>query len=153
MAKSAIPFIVILLIVTAGCVRTEPGRGGEVGFYGTMNATESGFVMDGQTTLGGGIPKQDEFENVTVYLFTENGTLIRSHRAGTLTGLLNVSLTTSRTPHYVVIDSPDFWTEPRFTVEYYERSQRDIPRDYGEHNAYARADFPISIPPTPTSPR
>lgn len=153
MAKSAIPLIVLLLIVTAGCVRTEPGRGGEVGFYGTMNATESGFVMDGQITLGGGIPKQDEFENVTVYLFTENGTLIRSHRAGTLTGLLNVSLTTSRTPHYVVINSPDFWEEPRFSVRYYQFMEEKGPREYGIHYAYSRQDLPVEIPPATTSPR
>lgn len=132
-----------ILLLTAGCVRNEPGSGGEVGFYGTMNVSDSRFVMAGQITLGGGTTNQDEFDNVTVYLFTKNGTLLRTHPAGTLTGLLNVSIASDRVPHYVIIDSPDFWRENRITVRYYYRLGPNRDRDYGVRDARSVADYPV----------
>lgn len=109
------PFTVSILsasVLAAGCLRTEPGRAADVGFRGTMNATDSKFVMDGRVTLGGGVPEQDVFHDVIIYFFAENGSLVDSHRVGNLTGFVEVSTTTERPPYYVVINSPDFWEEP-----------------------------------------
>lgn len=134
-----------ILLFTAGCIGNEPGPGGEVGFYGDMSVSDSRFVMDGQITLGGGTTNQDEFDNVTIYLFTKNGTLIQAHRAGTLTGLLNVSIASDQVPYYVIINSPDFWQENRITVRYYYRLESDTNRDYGVRDARSMTDYPVRI--------
>lgn len=138
--------VVSFLLLTAGCLRTEPGRGADVGFRGTMNATDSKFVVDGRVTLGGGVPEQDVFHDVTIYFFAENGSLLDSHRVGNLTGFVEVSTTTERVPYYVVINSPDFWEEPRIVVSYYYRVGRDGDRDYAPRDARSKDDFPVTLP-------
>lgn len=143
--KRFIQIGLVVLLLTAGCLRSEPGPGGEVGFYGEMNVSDSQYVMDGQITLGGGTTSQDAFDNVTIYLFTENGTLIETHRAGTLTGLLNVSIVSNRIPYYVIIDSPEFWEESQITVRYYYRLRSNMTRDYGVRDARSVADYPVPI--------
>lgn len=44
-------------------------------------------------------------------------------------------------PHYVVIDSPDFWREPRAVVDYYRRVEgRNY--DYNQEPARSRDELP-----------
>lgn len=137
-----------LLLLTAGCIRTEPGRGADVGFRGTMNATDSQFIMDGRVTLGGGIPKQDVFQDVTIFFFAENGSFIDSRPVGNLSGFVNVSVTIDRVPYYVVINSPDFWEEPRIVVSYYYRVGTGSDRDYAPKDAHSKEGFPVTLPAT-----
>lgn len=102
--------------------------------------------MDGQVIMGGALPDQDVFRDVTIYLFSENGTLIRSHVAGDLRRPLNVTLTTDQIPHYVIIDSSDFWTEDDINVRYYLCIDVNRSEDYGQSEVQSRDGVPVSFP-------
>lgn len=145
--ESVVVIILTGLLLTTGCIRVEPGPDAPtiINFYGDMNATDSGFTMDGQILVGGALPDQEVFEDVTVYLFTENGTLIESHDAGDLSKPVNVTITAERTPYYVIVDSPDFWLENHIKVEYYQRLDSTVNRDYGEVEIRSRDGYPVRI--------
>lgn len=49
------------------------------------------------------------YEDVTVYLFDENGSTIRAVPVGDFEGSVNVSIRSNRVPRYVILDSPDFY--------------------------------------------
>lgn len=139
--------VVVVVLATSGCMRVEPGPNAPtiINFYGEMNATDSGFTMDGQILMGGALPDQEVFEDVTVYLFTENGTLIKSHVAGDLSKPVNVTITAEKTPYYVIVDSPDFWSESHIKVEYYRRLDSNVNRDFGEVEIRSRDEYPVQI--------
>lgn len=143
-----VSLLLIGLVVSAGCIRTEPGPNANVyvGFFGDMNAEDSTFTMDGRITLGGGVADRDVYRAVIVYLFAENGTLLRSHEVGDMRRPLDVNFTANVVPYYVVIDSPDFWTEDDFVVRYYHRIDSDGTRDYGQSRVQSRDELPVTVP-------
>ena len=147
MHQQKITFGLVLLMMLSGCVpQTEPGQGVEVGFskFGTLDRTETGFLMEGNVTIGGGGSRLDAYDNVTVHLYSGDGTRLLSRSVGTLNGSLYVSLQTKNQPHYVIVDSPDFWLEPRITVRYYVWSSEH--GKYGVEDATTTDDFPVEVP-------
>lgn len=116
---------VILLALLVGCARYPSGPEVHVGYYGSVSATDSGFVMEGYLQLGGGIAEQDHYRGVTLIVLSESGEELYSENLGELDaeGRMNVSvrLNLSTRPHYVVFTSRDFWQED-LTVDYFEWS-------------------------------
>lgn len=136
----------VLLAVTSGCVlpRTEPGYGVDIGFSGDIERQSGAFEMNGSLTVGGGNAKLDAYRNVSVFLYSNDTTLIGEEEIGVLEGRTAVDIRSQRQPQYVIINSPDFWEEPQIEVDYYVWS--DEHQKYGIHEASSRDEFPIELP-------
>lgn len=114
--------VVILVLLIAGC-SYPTGSGVEVTFYGSMNASEATFTVDGSLQSEGGISDLNAFQNVTLYLYAEDGTRLAFRELGDLeanAGRLDVSVSVplSTPPTYVIFDSPDFWRGDASVVYY-----------------------------------
>jgi hypothetical protein len=110
------------MLLLSGCARTEPGTGVSIQFDGTFD-TSDGFHMDGEIETSGGVSPKESYRNVVVCLYFNETDQIVRERVGDLQAddQLSVSITSSRIPTYIVINSPDFW-HPQNEVDYYERS-------------------------------
>lgn len=134
--------MLVINVVTAGCVRTEPGVGVSFEFEGSVNPAPSGFGMKGYVEVDGGIPPQETYRDVTVCLYSSNGTLQDRERLGDLTAAeqLNVSASKSYTPHYIIIDSTDL-DKPNIGSEYYRLIEED--NYYRGHLVASSDGFPV----------
>lgn len=135
----------IFMLLIAGCAYVPSGDEVNVGFTGSLNASSSSFSMEGNITVGGGIPDRQTYRDMTVNLFSEDGDLLLTKKLGNLrtdAGRLDVSIAIQSVPHYVIIESPDFWQEP-MQVEYYVRMDSNYSVEY----ATARDELPAEITP------
>lgn len=145
--------IVVLLIAISGCPQ---GTGGEIDFEGEINATEDGFRLDGEVSNSG--LTAPVHRNVTLYLYTPNGTVIAVDELGTLneSNSLGVSMRTERVPKYVVINSPDFWQhEGSISVDYYVHDEDWQDEPYGAYvprSIDSKDEFPVTVPPNGATP-
>lgn len=145
-------YLIILVSVLSGCVspvgNTPTSRPVEVQydsikFLGDMEANDTRFVMQGELL---GCWEFDmgpaNCRDVTIELYAENGTHLRTYRVGYLNGSTNVSIVAPVVPHYVLIRSPDFWGHLFTNIYYYERLEdgRYWARVIGE-----RDEFPDAI--------
>jgi hypothetical protein len=131
--------VVLVLISFAGCTYPQ-GEEVSISFHGAVNETGSGVEIDGELAAGGGIPEQESFEDVSVVLYDENGTVLHSESVGDLDaegGPLAFTVSVSEQPHYVTFESGDIWDE-KTQVEYFVRCE------YGYCSKYAseRSDLP-----------
>jgi len=145
--KTLTTVLLLLVVVTAGCgdtydETTEP-EPSDIIFIGDFNRTGN-FTMDGhieENGFGNGT-----FRNVTIYLYTENGTLLKAVSVGRFAGRTkDVSISSTSIPTYVIIDSPDFWTQPR-GVEYYEWWEGPRRSQYRGHDIANRSELPVDLP-------
>jgi len=144
--KTLSAVLLLVLVAVAGCGNTydettesEPS---DIVFNGEFNRTEN-FTMDGSLSEGGF--GNGTFRNVTIYLYTENETLIKAVSVGRFVGRQkDVSISSTSIPTYVIIDSPDFWTQPR-SVTYYEwlGEQQNL---YWERSVGNRTELPVNLP-------
>lgn len=112
------------LVPTAGCAGTIPGEGVSIIFSGDVKASESGFQMEGQVSVGSGVSENKTLDSIAVELYTANGDLIYREPIGQMDapyGKVNVSITSVEQPEYIIFTSPDFWEDPVEDVEYYKR--------------------------------
>ena len=133
--------LMITIGLLAGCGYLPRGDTVHVNYYGTIEES-SEFRMDGYLASEGGSPERDAFSNITIRLYTAEGSLISSHDLGELSadhGRLNVSVTEDTVPTYVVFTSPDFWTEP-MSVPYYIKEDGE----YVLHEATSRDEMPVT---------
>jgi hypothetical protein len=150
-----LPFVVLgILLVLAGC--PQGGAGGIITIDGEINATDNGFRLDGDVVEGSSL--QPTYRNVTVYLYTDSGTVIDSKQLGTLNESvvrLDVSMQTDRVPKYVIVNSPDFWDDVHPDLNYYvltKDSQTGPNGIYSEYNVGSKDEFPVKVPPNETRP-
>lgn len=97
----------------------------DVNFIGNVNGDNS-LTVNGTLHLSTNAANHTRYENVSIRLYDENGSLLRSECLGELTVLepIDVSLQYSGVPEYVVVASPGFWqknTVGSFQVDYYYR--------------------------------
>lgn len=121
--QAAVLMTVIALSSFSGCY-VEPGTGGSLAYDGTLEVSDGEFTMQGDLEFEGGRMPQDEYENITLELYAENGTLLYKEHLGTIhdkSDKLDVSVSLSTVPHYVIFDSPDIW-DGQTGVDYYVRS-------------------------------
>lgn len=98
-----------------------------IDFVGDISSGPS-FELNGTLRMDTFGPRQSSFENVSVQLYRNDGSLITSDCLGTLSKShsLNVSLAADEHPEYVIFASHDFWTEETvddFQVQYYVRDE------------------------------
>lgn len=142
--KILLAFGMASLCLLSGC--SLFGQPEVINYVGEMETADEQFRMDGDlvNSSPGDAPT---FRNVTVYLYTENGTMIESKRIGSLQRRTNVSLRSHTVPEYVIFNSPDFWEAGGITggisVSYYEKNERG---NYTERNAGSRSELPVQIP-------
>jgi len=127
---------VLCVLALSGCTIFGPPH--VISIVGEINATDDGFRLDGEVTGGRG--DAGEFRNVTVSLYTENGTLIDSTNVDSLVGRTNVSMRTETIPQYVIIHSPEFWDTQNVDVYYYELGADGY---YSETPATSKEELPV----------
>jgi hypothetical protein len=107
-----------LLVFGAGCEQLEHTPEPRVKFDGNITASDGSFEIEGHFYRSVG--NENVYENVTVHLLDERGERIESVQLGTLDERLPVLVSSSSIPAYVIVDSPDFWQQDNFAVEYFE---------------------------------
>ena len=145
MTWKVVLFVSVLLITPLSGCYVEPGSGTSLEVDGHPNASETGFSWEGQVRLSGGIPTEEVYEDIHVEFYAENGSLIYKERLGTLhnrSERLNVSVSLSVVPYYVVFDSQDIW-DGDMGVPYYVRSKTGH-QGYQIHYASDRSELPIT---------
>ncbi|WP_152436536.1 hypothetical protein [Halosimplex carlsbadense] len=140
----------ILLLVVAGSVAISGcpagNSDGSINFSGELKATESQFALDAAVVNTG--YADTVYRNVSVSLFTTNGTVIESVSIGELRRSTDVSMMSNRIPEYVIRHSPDFWTDGNIDVSYYEfvRDSQAPDGIYTERSVSNETDFPVVVP-------
>lgn len=145
MTKRLFLVLVVLMVPTISGCFVEPGSGGSVEFDGSFNVSDREFTMNGQVRLGGGIPPQDEYRDIQLELYAKNGSLLYKENLGTLhnrSERLDVSVSLSTVPHYVIFDSPDIW-DGETEVDYYVRSP-EVDGGYRFEDTTDRSQLPIT---------
>jgi len=136
---ASLVLIFIIVPLTAGCLQPR----GQIGFTGDMNVTNRTFTMNGEI-VDGSAPNPT-YENVTVYLYTEDGELITQRRVGTFNRSSEPFMIQSETvPHYIIIDSPTFWELNDVGVTYYERNRAE--GYYASNTIEKQAELPVDPP-------
>lgn len=137
-------FTVILALPLSGCY-TEPTTGGSLAYDGFFDISDGEFTMHGDLEFEGGLMPQDKYGNITLELYDENGTLLYKEHLGTIhnkSDKLNISVSISTIPHYVIFDSPDIWGG-QIGVPYYVRSKTGY-QGYQIHHTNNRSELPIN---------
>ena len=136
-------FLVAVTIAVSGCPAENSGS--SINFSGDINATESHFSLEGEVVNTG--YTDAVYQNVSVYLFMANGTVIESVHLGELDGSADVSMNSDKIPKYVIFHSPDFWTDDDIDVSYYEfvRDSQAPDGIYTERSATNETELPVSV--------
>lgn len=131
------------ILLIAGC--TEGGEPSvEIVFdLGSSNGESRQFTADGQIRAQAHLTNQEfTFGNVSIVAYDENREKIGSRRVGEITtrpgeNTVNVSITASSTPDFILIESPDFWhSEIEISVSGYKRTDTN----YVEFKYTSRSD-------------
>ncbi len=114
--------LVVLAVALAGCYVPSDSQM-LVGHTGTIGVTDSEFHMDGVIYIVGH-PDQELYHGVSVRLYDDGETPMRSYSLGTIAAKeeRNISINSTTIPSFVTIESQDFWDEP-VSVLYYIRTQ------------------------------
>lgn len=137
-------FGLLVVGLLAGCAYVPQGEGVEVVYIGSISSSGGQFQMDGHLSSGGGSSDKEQFRRVTVQLYAEDGTLLCDRKVGSLdaeSGRLSVSVTADVVPHYVVVTSPDFWSE-RTYVSYFEQRSDGT---YDREDVASKSELPVSV--------
>lgn len=131
-----------LLMALSGCPGVEPGPGTGVSSDGQFNTTGDEFTMQGQIEEMPGTGGFHTYDNVTIFLYTQDEELITAEQVGTLDEELTVSIHENAIPYYGIIDAPDFWRTDDVNVDYYRYQDGR----YGEYPVSERRELPIHPP-------
>lgn len=141
--RASLVVVVALVLSLSGCPLESQQPGGTIQSSGDTQTTADGFRIDGEVENVGRF--NPEFNNVTMYFYRENGSLITSEHVGTVDRPAEVSATLDEVPEYIIINSPEFWQTSPITVNYYEIDDED--GSYSEHAVADRDEFPVEVPP------
>lgn len=125
--------IVTLTVVMAGCVFVPSSNYHQIYFTGEMGAENSTFRMVGEVGVQSGAAPEGVYRNVEIVLYSDDYQAIRSIGLGdlgtseaTVPLSQEVNVTSEQVPQYVLIESPDFWTEEgELQVDAYRRQGSD----------------------------
>ncbi|NLV11812.1 hypothetical protein [Haloarcula argentinensis] len=134
---------VAIAVVVSGCLSGDSG--GSINFSGDLNTTDSSFRLDGKVVNSG--YADVTHRNVSVYLFTANGSIINSTHIGTLQRSADVTLTADRIPKYVIFNAPSFWEYDEIDVSYYEfvKDSESPNGIYTERSVSSESEFPVNV--------
>lgn len=117
--RIALTVVLVGLLVTAGCLGKARQHG--VDFGGEVEYANETFTMDGEVFVTAGTAEPQTYPNVTVELYAANGTRLDVIRLGTMSAQKeapserSTNITRPYRPKYVVIESPGFWHNDRFS--------------------------------------
>jgi len=160
--KTALATLCVLaLVITAGCI-TSSVSGGEVSVSPGIKVQESEeFHYSGHILLSRQGVTQSCISNISVRLYDANQNLIKTKSVGSLCpddprNRMSLSINASQQPTYIVIASPDFWTEdvPALPVgyvrspdlNYYEQYPITSPEQIRPRGEYADTLTPTEGP-------
>lgn len=141
-------WIVILIIVSAvslsGCF-IDPGEGGTIQYDGNFTGENGSFAMDGEVQLLGPNPPQNNYENISIYLYSNETELLYSRSLGGIENSstdLPVSISLRTHPKYIIIYSEDLW-DGKTQIGYYVRDPRAA-NGYRYERTTERSQLPVA---------
>lgn len=140
MKQPLLVITVAVFVTMAGCPGQTPA-GGIITHSGDKIVTDGEFYLDGEVMNTG--YASPEYANVTIYLYAEDGTLIKSQSIGTVERSTNVTMQSGRVPKYIIIDSPNFWKYD-IQVDYWEYNEST--GEYLPRSVASRNEFPVEHP-------
>lgn len=143
--RIAVMLGLVVLLTTSGCY-IDPAQGADVEFYGNITATDDGFRMNGDLELGGGNPQLDEYREIEVVLYANDGEVLYREELGTLhnkSSRLNVSISSDHMPEYVIFDSPNIW-DATGEIDYFVRDPR-ARGGYRVEDTTDQEDLPVEL--------
>jgi len=112
-----ITVLLLVSIAVSGC--NQPA--GNFEFKGELNASDGSFSMEGHIDDDGA--KEIRWENVSVYLYDQNGSVLNRTNVGPIGPVESesreFSLTSDRRPKYIIIYSPEFRAYENMAFPYY----------------------------------
>ena len=102
--------------------------------------------MDGEIYANG--HESEQYENVTVYLYSDSRSLLMKRNVGTLRpgDPIIINITSDRVPKYVIIHSDDFYTaNANVLVSYLERGRYNNRTVWNERDG-GRDNYPVTLP-------
>ena len=127
-----------LAIFTLGISSTS---GTDIEFDGRLTMADNQFQVDG--TIRNSPKSETEIGTSSVYMYSDEGTLIKQHPIGALNSKVDIAITVSAPPKYVIFDSPDFWSRSGVEVlYYYKTSMYDGQSNYQSEWVNSKSDFP-----------
>lgn len=145
MNKNALMIATVIIVSSLSGCFVEPGREVSLEFDGHSKVSDGEFNMTGQVRLSGGIPTKDVYRDIHLELYAENGSLLYKDKLGTLhnrSERLDVSVSLSKVPYYVIFDSQDFW-DANSGVPYYVRSESGY-QGYQARDTNDRRELPTT---------
>ncbi|MFD1514162.1 hypothetical protein [Halomarina rubra] len=142
--------LVLLFVVVSGVPWWYEGWNtpDTIAYNGNFSTENGDFSLNGTISNNKIQSDPPTYHNVSVYLYSESGRLLGTTDVGTLEYSANVSITTDERPHYIIIDTPDFWESSNVDVSYYKAEPTG---EYTERGVTARADLPVR-PQSSTTP-
>jgi len=116
-----------------------------VTYSGPFNVTNETLTMDGHITTTNNSPDV-LLENVTLYFYAGNGTLVEERRVGSFRSTgesVKMSATVSPLPGYVVIGAEEIWNNDDIVVDYYIQQSVDGETVYKVHTTQNRSGLPV----------
>lgn len=113
----------LILVATAGCaVHSAPHN--ILSFSGNVTTTNDTFHLEGDLYLGVQAGGHHNYSNVSIVLYDGDKRPIETVRVGRMSTnpewgptRYRVNITTDTVPAYVVVESPDFWTDNEIAVD------------------------------------
>jgi len=128
--------LLALLVALSGC----GGPAVDLDFKGTFDTSNENFRVEGKVENEG--MKTVRLENVTVYLYAANGTLLNSTDLPPFEGRSErFTLTAAEPPKYVIFYTPEVQAYNEVSIEY--RVYRD--GEYWPDGAENRSGLPVTI--------
>lgn len=151
-------YLVAALVLLSGCTtatvtptptKLDLSSYTEIIYEGNITANED-FLMEGELILQTSQSNQAKFNNVSLKLYDENQILITERCLGHLKSQepISISFTTPNQPKYVIITSPDFWSDnmtTRFGVDYFIKSDRYQDEYVYHETGISPGDFPVNV--------
>ncbi|QCC52026.1 hypothetical protein [Halapricum salinum] len=138
--------LVAIVIVTSGCqwYTSTSTQGTSIEFEGSFNVSEGDFTIEGQIVNYAREGEQHSFEDLRVYLYSENETVLNSTRFDRLeTRSPRFSLSASKLPEHIIIYSDGFWQIDEFKVEYYSHTEMESSIPYDPDFATSKDELPV----------
>lgn len=134
-------FVTFLLLVSISGCFLDPSGAPHMSYVGELEVTEDGgFVMDGEVGFTTSAP--GSFDDVRLCFYDDSGVVFHEVELGSMPPERNISVALDRAPKYIVLHSPDFYSED-VTYFYYERERWNSSVGYSERSIGHPSELPV----------
>lgn len=128
-------FVLVMSFAIAGCMQTEPPGDRTVGLeYGeVVNESVDGYIFSTDVYAVAHRTDNNTYNNVTIVFHERNGDVLNSTKLSSLTTgeRKPIKIYLSKKPHFVTIQSPDFWKDEDIHVYGLVHKENGIYIEYG----------------------